>query len=114
MTTLIRFHSWLIDREQIKYVKIICDKTVSDDFEKIDHIVCLELKSGEKFNLTCLDRYDAIKELNFLTLYSKAEHIGDAFDHCILEQVYIARRCITGLEFEVKKLMKSYSKRMKK
>lgn len=111
MTTLIRFHNWIIDKEQIDYVEIECKEGIAtSEFDKKKHALIVHLKTGRNFQLICPDHYDATKELNYLTTNSKAEVIGGRFDTYILQQIYIVRSYLIELSTNVNKLMKSYSK----
>ena len=108
MADLVRFHDWVIDRNEISNVNIksVDGKEYDNEFAKITHIVVLELKSGQKFQLHCSDLYDARKALNHLTASCKTAHIGSDFDNYLMQQIYHSRQSIIDQSEEIKNLTK--------
>lgn len=111
MSELIRFKNWLLDREQIESAFIESeDKKDHNDYEKINHTLIVRMKSGKQFILICSDRYDAKKELNYLTANLSPQHTHNNFEHYLVRQVYICRSTIAELDDTIKKLINSYKK----
>ena len=109
MNNLIRFHDWIIPRDEISSVRIeYPDGEPNSEFEKTSCVMVLELKGNKKFSLKCGDLYDARKELNILTSRVQPELIERPLDSYIIQQIYFCRDSIRSLESAVKDLMKKY------
>lgn len=108
---LIRFHDWLFDRDEINFAEINADDGGNhDDFVKVPHTLKISLKNGLNFNLKCDDKYEAKKELNFLTAKTKPQFYGSPYDIYTVQQIYQVRNNIRDLTLELKKLMFSFKK----
>lgn len=111
---LIRFHDWIIDKNDISFVDIHAEREINSEFEMIEHRVVMHLKGEKTLTLRSHNLYDARKELNMLTAESDALHVGSNFDHYLSHQVHLARYAINNLQDKIEKLMKSYKKNVKK
>ncbi len=109
--SLIRFHNWIVDKNDISFVEIISeDGKTHNEFDEANHNVILKLKNDQTFTLSCHNLYSAQRELNFLTIENRIPNLTDEFNHCLIQQIYHARDSVVNLEREIKKLMKSYKK----
>src|SRR6185312_12948437 len=119
MTKLVRFHDWIIDQNEISYIKIT-DKDGNDlnpdccEYDRKDHIVLLTLKNDGTFKCHCESLYSARETLDYFTLQLDEVKTQKNFDNYILKQVYFVRECMRDLEIEVKKLMNSFKKEKNK
>lgn len=113
MSDLIRFHDWLIDRDEIEVVEIKSDDGINHQnqaYDDIKHSVVVKLKDEIKLQLVCDSLYEARKELDYLTARTEAELSGPIYNTYMIKQISFCRDSLATLTSEIKKMMKSYQK----
>ena len=106
MSNIVRFNEWLINIEEIEHTSI---EPVLGEQEQAR--LSLVLKTGKILNLVCYNQDDAMEQLDLLTANLKAPHLCRyEWDHYFVKRVAQMVSAQRELAFEVRKLMKSYSK----
>lgn len=116
MTNLIRFHEWIIDKDEIVQVSVRPSdgsENIYGEYDRVEHSVLIFFKNNPDINLKCDSRWEACEELDYLTASINCETAGPIYRHYQIKHIHKMRSSIMQLTTEIKKLMRE-NKRLKK